>query len=1138
MATRFNVRNVAQKEVYDSYMGILRISPVSVNGKDMDDITSVLNTLVDINGEIDKEGDDTPTTDKLVYVRLSDSDGNGLPIKFYPKAFTQSVRIRNSGADKYEARDIVNVVTSVDNDIYVSKNFIARSTIKLDFLDEDFKRNKYSLLTIGTDGAPNSIQGRINVKQILLYPIESPNDEFYFNNKNELLTQVAWDNSTDDPTKYHLFNPNDTSLSRDEQVRQNLLKQSKAWFDNNFPIDANDNSPHRVKVDGRFINTFNNKGEEIPVLQSHDYVLGHYDGHSFSQNASNADMMKDIWMNPSNKLQQVRDYNYITKLSWIRFDNLIWDSLNEILSGNVRHTFGRYDNLGNSKTQEVSIKKALFGEGNNGSISQSSIKYGFLDETGPLLGAGVQPGLITYHAMPFHRYWFHRCRQVAQNLKRRWVLSKSEDTEKWENPNDDPKLQDEASELCNYYKNKLITPCTMATITPTHSLAKDYLLCNGSKVSFDNFPNINPTNENLFKTKNGMPVEIDNNTKLYKFRTDHTDVTPSADVPVNYNYDNVYKALQNTKIESFDDENYTSAIYLPNLFSLTERYPRFIRGLDWQIDGENPKENNISPNLTVTNILSDYNGEKINSTNYENLLYFTSEKWLQKNEKDEVIGFQDPPKDVFEKNGAAINKNFTEVKLHFYNYDHLTETSYHKHTLFSTNEGTRGEDMIKDYTYYYDYDANNGGISHTRWADMNSINRNFLFNDVKYPQQIKSPNANIVPQSTLDYANWAANQRSVFFDLRRRVFNIIAKTPSTNMNTFIVAKSKEFLDYCFKENYPQMFYNFTPIPYVGLYLFNGDLYNNIIINYVLTCNDKTITGDTPKQLYFNLHEQLGAEKMNQIDGTGNFRWFIFVKQPTTEKAINYILSFSQYLNEKGFKFSKSKRSQVMSGDTIGTVSELENENWKGYVYYDMDNTVHRFEAANIHDENDTYENYKQITSNEQKYKFLKKHNEAKMRRKNLMMKLNESQARIPISSVGKAQFAASYLYTYERKRSWLSSTFGGDKWDTETEHFRIDDVGGYKISSFSDKQGFTGEWRCLTSLAYTNAENLARGTIAREYDPEIPDTYWNTHNVMDFYKSSQHVDKSSSTTYGDIKLKLDVDSPFPSHIKLLPLIRL
>jgi hypothetical protein len=65
----------------------------------------------------------------------------------------------------------------------------------------------------------------------------------------------------------------------------------------------------------------------------------------------------------------------------------------------------------------------------------------------------------------------------------------------------------------------------MATLTPTHSLAKDYLLCNGSKISFENFPNINPTNENLFKTKNGMPVKIDATTKKYKFRDNHNEPT-------------------------------------------------------------------------------------------------------------------------------------------------------------------------------------------------------------------------------------------------------------------------------------------------------------------------------------------------------------------------------------------------------------------------------------------------------------------------------------------------------------------------------------------------------------------------------------------------------------------------------------
>jgi hypothetical protein len=34
-------------------MGILRISPVSVGGKDFDDVTSLLNSLYDFNQKID-----------------------------------------------------------------------------------------------------------------------------------------------------------------------------------------------------------------------------------------------------------------------------------------------------------------------------------------------------------------------------------------------------------------------------------------------------------------------------------------------------------------------------------------------------------------------------------------------------------------------------------------------------------------------------------------------------------------------------------------------------------------------------------------------------------------------------------------------------------------------------------------------------------------------------------------------------------------------------------------------------------------------------------------------------------------------------------------------------------------------------
>lgn len=48
MADRYNIRNVSQREIYDSYMGILRISPNIINGKWEDDPTEL---LTDCNGD-------------------------------------------------------------------------------------------------------------------------------------------------------------------------------------------------------------------------------------------------------------------------------------------------------------------------------------------------------------------------------------------------------------------------------------------------------------------------------------------------------------------------------------------------------------------------------------------------------------------------------------------------------------------------------------------------------------------------------------------------------------------------------------------------------------------------------------------------------------------------------------------------------------------------------------------------------------------------------------------------------------------------------------------------------------------------------------------------------------------------------
>jgi len=56
----------------------------------------------------------------------------------------------------------------------------------------------------------------------------------------------------------------------------------------------------------------------------------------------------------------------------------------------------------------------------------------------------------------------------------------------------------EKNELNTAKSNKLITAASKATLTPHHSLVKDYLLCNGKEVNVTNFPNINLKNDKFF----------------------------------------------------------------------------------------------------------------------------------------------------------------------------------------------------------------------------------------------------------------------------------------------------------------------------------------------------------------------------------------------------------------------------------------------------------------------------------------------------------------------------------------------------------------------------------------------------------------------------------------------------------------
>jgi hypothetical protein len=126
-----------------------------------------------------------------------------------------------------------------------------------------------------------------------------------------------------------------------------------------------------------------------------------------------------------------------------------------------------------------------------------------------------------YHAMPFHRYWFYRTRQALRTFIERRKFDKGfsvEDFEQsdftnfddyvvlekklngngWEKEN---KIANEIERLQSYYENGLLTPCPMGTVSSVQSLAKNFVLCNGQTVKFQNFPNISLTNDAIFDTK-------------------------------------------------------------------------------------------------------------------------------------------------------------------------------------------------------------------------------------------------------------------------------------------------------------------------------------------------------------------------------------------------------------------------------------------------------------------------------------------------------------------------------------------------------------------------------------------------------------------------------------------------------------
>ena len=266
-----------------------------------------------------------------------------LPIYFKPKVFNS----------------IINICTETDAELFISQALTAKSTISLT------NENGESIFAIASGcDSTSGVNGVSSPSGILIYPSESPNDSNYFNYLNKLdipnLDSAEDKVQTTDDYLYNYETPKDDKITN---------------FWDTIP------DTEKVKVNGKYVTRQNYNNKEIPVLYDRDYILGHYEGHALS--SSDSVSRKKDWLGDTRAANTTSAQT--TKLSWIRFDKLVWDLINEIANGKVRHSKGRYSNLGNDGN---SIEEFLFnGIGKSVLSNKGNL---FLEDTAPILANGVQ----------------------------------------------------------------------------------------------------------------------------------------------------------------------------------------------------------------------------------------------------------------------------------------------------------------------------------------------------------------------------------------------------------------------------------------------------------------------------------------------------------------------------------------------------------------------------------------------------------------------------------------------------------------------------------------------------------------------------------------------------------------------------
>lgn len=506
---QITIRDVGNKQVYDSYMGILRISPNMLDGEIVDDTTLVISNPKEQNGSswVDRK------------IILSDSDGFELGAYFVPKVRTTTVY---DGKDQYSIKNVINLTFNSDNEMYVSKSLNVRSTL---FVNKENQTDRFYPIQVFSknDGYYNK-----DVYDVILYPIDSPNDESYFNARNKL-GLIDYE----------------SQVPVNEQLEKALHNKSREWYDTEIAAE------HKVKIGDKHIFTVNKDLESVPVLYTKDYILGSYNGHTTKVTQS----IKDKYIGTASAPDYVvPGESCISKLSFVRLDDIVWKCLDEVLTGQVRDTnAGRYTKLGLGSGEHLC--QELFGT--IGSTLPEKVSKGINNHepTAPLLATGVEPGLVMYTAIPFRRFAFHQLRQIMRN---------AEDEE------NGMSLLDEISpNYKSYYDNGKITAVNKKDPGFMNSLTKEFVLCDGKILNYTNYPTMNTENSDLFVMDDSAVVIREANGK------------PKTNIKWRDSL-NVYNAIRNsTEIDSTTGEQ---ELKVPHLLDIDNLEMRYIRGLNWIVN--------------------------------------------------------------------------------------------------------------------------------------------------------------------------------------------------------------------------------------------------------------------------------------------------------------------------------------------------------------------------------------------------------------------------------------------------------------------------------------------------------------------------------------------------------------------------